>query len=321
MPRLSILIPFAGDVEPFESTLASVLQNRPADCEVLVAHAGDYSDPYQLGDEVAFVKAEGSSNQLQLLNAAIAQAEGEVLHVLLGGAEVAEGWSEAPLAHFDDDEVALVAPLLISANSPTRIAARGVNYGKSGTRKLSGAGARISDRSLNNVTVLGPTLHAGFIRASAIQSLGGFDESMGDQFADIDLALSLNYLGFEAVFEPQSRISIQPSVLCSPATFATGRRAERLFWRNRLQRSGWLGTLLHPVVAMTQAASCLPKWNSISQLLGRAIGCLEFGTAARYQAKIRDAAETLDDATSDVLALPDRTTRSSAASSAHRRAA
>ena len=36
MPRLSIVIACPNDAEPFETTLASVLQNRPVDCEVIV---------------------------------------------------------------------------------------------------------------------------------------------------------------------------------------------------------------------------------------------------------------------------------------------
>ena len=46
MPRLSIVIPCAQDTAWFESTLASVLQNRPADCEVLVVQPREYDDPY-----------------------------------------------------------------------------------------------------------------------------------------------------------------------------------------------------------------------------------------------------------------------------------
>ena len=52
MPRLSIVIPCAQDAERFETTLASVLQNRPGDCELLLIQPRSYDDPYELADEV-----------------------------------------------------------------------------------------------------------------------------------------------------------------------------------------------------------------------------------------------------------------------------
>lgn len=46
MLRLSILIPFLGDRDSLETTLASVLRNRPEGTEVVVALGRDYDDPY-----------------------------------------------------------------------------------------------------------------------------------------------------------------------------------------------------------------------------------------------------------------------------------
>ena len=54
MARLAIVITDGGSIESLESTLVSVLENRPPDCEVLVALAGPYADPYELSGEVRF---------------------------------------------------------------------------------------------------------------------------------------------------------------------------------------------------------------------------------------------------------------------------
>ena len=51
VPRLSIIIPHRND-QLLEETILSVLENRPRDCEIIVAHDGSYCDPYQLVDEV-----------------------------------------------------------------------------------------------------------------------------------------------------------------------------------------------------------------------------------------------------------------------------
>ncbi len=61
VPRLSIVVPISRDLAAFESTLISVLENRPRDCEVLVTHDGSYDDPFNLCDEVRFVIADSAA--------------------------------------------------------------------------------------------------------------------------------------------------------------------------------------------------------------------------------------------------------------------
>ena len=82
MTRLSIVIPCLGGASDFDDTLVSVLQNRPADCEVLVAHREPYDDPYALSGEVQFIESQ-SDSLAALLNTALDQASGEVLHVMV----------------------------------------------------------------------------------------------------------------------------------------------------------------------------------------------------------------------------------------------
>ena len=57
VPRLSIVIPALASVEALERTLVSVLEKRPADCEIIVVLNTSYDDPYQLTDEVHFASA------------------------------------------------------------------------------------------------------------------------------------------------------------------------------------------------------------------------------------------------------------------------
>jgi len=57
VPRLSIVIPVLGDPRKLDDTLVSVLENRPAHCEILVVHNEPYDDPYQLSNEVCFIEA------------------------------------------------------------------------------------------------------------------------------------------------------------------------------------------------------------------------------------------------------------------------
>ncbi len=111
--RLSIVVPHLGADGPFEDTLISILENRPADVEVIVAHDGSYSDPFELSDEVRFVT--GSAHSLPNLMAVAAdQSRSEFVHVIANGVRATAGWTDAALECLQQSNVGLVAPVAIS---------------------------------------------------------------------------------------------------------------------------------------------------------------------------------------------------------------
>ena len=66
MPKLSILIA-AHDETSWRASLVSVLQNRPADCEIVVVHDESYHDPYDLAGEVRFVRPLAHSQRVRAI--------------------------------------------------------------------------------------------------------------------------------------------------------------------------------------------------------------------------------------------------------------
>jgi hypothetical protein len=292
VPRLSIIIPLRGAAEPFEATLASVLQNRPNACEVLVPHAGPYPDPYDLADEVRFIEQPADATVVDLLNAGAAESAAEILHVLASGVEVVDGWTAAAVAHFDDPDVAAVSPLILHAADKKRIVAKGVNYGSGGRRRICGAKAILRERSTRRVRVAGPTLAAGFYRAETLDALGGFDRSVGDELTDVDLALAVQTLGQRCVFEPQCRL-LSPPITVPSGSFSAGRQAERLFLRHAPQR-GWLWSLLlHPFVVAAGAIGDLPHPGAVTQLLGRAVAYFELSRRRADRERLTEARERI----------------------------
>src|SRR5206468_2200743 len=166
---------------------------RPADCEVLVVHTEPYDDPYGLAHEVRFIESRGSL--VDLLNVAVHQASGEVLHVVGCGLEATEGWTTAALAHFEDADVASVSPLIVSCGEQ-HIIAGGVRWSLGGARKV------VNDDRLFRpgagrlrASILGPALSAAFYRREVLAALDGFDPAIGDRLADVNLALALRSLG------------------------------------------------------------------------------------------------------------------------------
>ncbi|MCA9136299.1 MAG: hypothetical protein KDB00_06060 [Planctomycetales bacterium] len=112
-PRVSIVIPLQRDEQLFEATLLSVLENQPADCQILAAHNGTYSDPFQLGDEVTFVTAR-SSNLVDLVRDAFGATTAPIVHVIGTGMKASTDWLDPAIASFTESDVAAAAATLVS---------------------------------------------------------------------------------------------------------------------------------------------------------------------------------------------------------------
>jgi hypothetical protein len=295
VPRLSIVIPCPGGAAEFDGTLVSVLQNRPADCEVLVVHGEPYDDPYALDSEVRFIRHKGSS-LAPLINAGLEQAAGDVVHVIGCGLLAQEGWTEPALAHFADEEVAAVSPIVLATDSQ-RVHAAGVRWTLGGTRKivadqrvlLPGAG-RLRSR------ILGPTLAAGFYRRDVLGALGGFDSGLGDSLADVNTALAIHELGRLHVCEPASRLVLSESRDENTSYgFTAGRCAERLFWRYAAARGLALSLGFHAATISADLVRSAAHSAGLTTLLGRAAALCEIGAVQRHQRLLAAASDKLEE--------------------------
>ena len=294
VPRLSIVIPCLGGAAEFDGTLVAVLQHRPAaDCEVLVAHTAEYSDPYRLAGEVRFLHLAAAGSLCQLLNEAIEAAASDIIHVLACGLEPTEGWTDPALAHFRDEDIAAVVPALMNADG-SRLVAAGVRMSAGGRRRV------LSDRRLLlpgsghlRTVIAGPTLAAGFYRRQVLQALGGFDVTATDRLADVSLALDLAALELRSDLEPSSRIFqvYDPFLNLPDQPLARGRAAERLFWRNAAAVGMPLALAAHPFVV---AGSLLADLPGVGGLLGRALALCEVGSVRRNTSRLMAAADRLE---------------------------
>ncbi|MHB8969202.1 MAG: glycosyltransferase family 2 protein [Pirellulaceae bacterium] len=278
MPRLSIVIPCVQDAVFFESTLASVLQNRPANCEVLIVQPRLYDDPFELGGEVRFLQAPVDSSTVDLINFGIQSAVGAVVHVLTCDSEVTDGWTEPALHHFDDPTVGSVSPRVVGPDGTT-VVSRGVRYAAGGRRKLRvKAPSRWQSAERH---VAGPTLSAGFYCRQAVLDVGGFCRQVGDELADVDLALALQSVGLRAIHEANSTVLTKSSAPKSVPSFRRGLQAQRLFWRNGAL-CGWSRALLsHPCILVGEILGNLHRPTIVLQLLGRAVATSEFAAYRR----------------------------------------
>lgn len=302
MPRLSILIPCLGGSAEFDGTLVSVLQNRPPKSEIIVVHTAAYDDPYDLAEEVQFVRRPTESSLVQLINAGLDAASSPFVHVLACGLEASEGWSDAALAHFADDEVAAVVPAVMSADG-SRLVAAGVRFSAGGIRcVLRNQKLLMGGSGHLRANIAGPTLSAGFFRRDLLVAMGGLNRHAGDQLADVDLALTLADLELRAVFEPASQVVqvAESTEMASGSAFTRGRAAERLFWRNAARRGLPVALAMHPLAVLADLPS----------VLGRLVALVEVGSTARHQmlmAKIGAQLAEMRSQEQTTLPLPART--------------
>jgi GT2 family glycosyltransferase len=269
--RLAIIIPYFGDASALEETLVSVLQNRPTDCEILVVLARDYSDPYELKDEVRFVPASPKTGFSGAVNLGVEMTDAPVIHLLTCGVVVAEGWADWAQAHFDNSLVGAVAPMIVASGEVPKVVALGMTYRHGGEIRPIGQGRMAQEIALQpkKVGALHPA--AAFFRHSALELAGRFPEHVSQRHVTVDLGLALGRLGFLSVVEPRSRVESAKPAHCA-GRFRTAFEDERFFWR-WAPVTGWTSSLaMHGVMVAVESLRGLFTLSIVASFLGRTLG-------------------------------------------------
>ncbi len=279
--RLSIVIPTPRDTAALEATLVSVLERRPIDCEIVVALGCDYDDPWNIAEEVRFVRAPRNAGLVGCINSGVAASTGDVIHVLAAGWLATDGWTDGPLAHFDDAHVAAVVPVGVAADDSGRVVSAGVCCAAGG-RRIEVAEtrrwrkARVGEGLPAGASQpMGPVLEAGFWRAATFALAGtGLATACGDESADADTAITLARSGGRTVLEPDSRVVA--AARRRLGGFRAGLTAERLFWRSLAGQSFIVAIVMHMLEVVRHAVARAPL-GTLSMLLGRLVGIVQFG--------------------------------------------
>ena len=211
MPRLSIIIPFSGDEVALETTLVSVLENRPTDCEVLVCHDGSYHDPYALGDEVLFIETAKPASEVSLLNEAVRAAVSPVLHILRCGVRVMEDWTNDPMRMIAEQNTSVVAPVYVNKQDGQEYS--GLDLSQLWCRRLISADENIAAEKL------GPMLAGCFIKRRVLLALDGLRADVSTAVAEAELGLALRQIGATVASSDFSTIQVPAEQI---ATFAAG---------------------------------------------------------------------------------------------------
>lgn len=287
--RLSVVVP-ATDVPALEETLVSVLEHRPDDCEVIVALGCAYDDPWNIREEVAFVKAPPGAGLVGCVSTGVAAATGDVIHVLAAGWKATEHWTAAAMQHFSRPAVQAVVPLAVSEIDRDQPVSAGIRR-TAGGRSVTVVPRRKAGGLVTGTLPAGPLLEAGFWRAAAIRD-PGFSSACGDPLAAADMAATLAALGAEVVLEPEARVVSGP-VCRRRNPFIAGLHAERLFWRSLACERLLPALVAHAGEVMRHAALTAPL-GTFAMLAGRIAALMQIGSCVgrtrHLRALIRQAA-------------------------------
>jgi len=205
VPRLSIIVPHISDDASLETTILSVLENRPQGSELLVVHVGNYNDPYKLDhDEIRLVEAPIGSELVELVSLAASEACGSILHTLLPGCCVEANWTAPAMAWFQDATIGAVSPSVMT------------NDGRSST--YAGLDPHCLPRRswcqrIRRGEDAVASMCGGFYRRQTIQALGGWMPMSQREGAEAEMALAMQVLSMRGIVEPESRLSAPKSVI------------------------------------------------------------------------------------------------------------
>jgi hypothetical protein len=288
--RLSIVIPVLGNLKRLEDTLVSVLENRPARCQVVVVLNQPYDDPYDLKGEITFVQAAGGTGLVASLSEAIRAAEGTIVHLLTCGVEVSPGWADCALPHFDDPAVAAVAPVVLDRAAPAKILSAGLAYASSGAVRRVGAGEPVAQLGVGRPSPCGPDTLAAFYRRSVLQDVVRSASRVGDSVAGAEIMLALNHAGFRCAFEPACQTYADRGMVSEASMLRQGMEAERLFWRWAPARSWFRSLVGHVGLLALECLSSPVRPATVCRLAGRAWGALSVASHRAHWQSLRQAA-------------------------------
>ncbi|QDT12791.1 glycosyltransferase family 2 protein [Planctomycetes bacterium K23_9] len=201
IPRLSIIVPLGADASSFEETLVSVLENRPSGCEIIVAHDGSYSDPFDLSEEVRFVVSP-SSELIDSITAGADAAKARFVHVLAPGFRAIEDWTGPALAKFENHDAAVVAPVICREDDESVVAAGWQDTSFRLCQPVGDGQATVGRQAAASVT--GAYLQASFWRKEVLQSLASSFDAPTVGEATYAYAHLLNQAGWRCVLAEES---------------------------------------------------------------------------------------------------------------------
>ncbi len=292
---LSIIIPSHCRADLLRHCLDSVMRHRPPTSEVIVVDDASrdavVSRAASEFEDVRVIRLRRQRGFCAAVNAGIAAAQGEIVELLNDDTQVTAGWADAAGGWFADPKVASVAPLVLTWPDGQTVDSAGDRYYVGGVAGKRGHGQPLRPDLLEPRPVFGASGSSAFYRRAAVLQVGGFPESFGAYFEDVDLAFRLQRAGYQTMFDPRSRVLHRVS-----ASYGRPNRRlleqqscneERVFWRNLPARAIWSALPHHAGVLVGKAWRRWQEGRLLPFLLGRARVLAEIPAILRHRQALR----------------------------------
>lgn len=240
-PQLSIVIPCHNRADLLRCCLISVKRHAPPRTEIIVVDdaspAGSASRVAESFDGVRTVRLTPRQGFCIAANRGIHEARAGIVQLLNDDTEVGPDWALPALRCFRDPSVVAVAPLVLQfgATEP-RIDSAGDCYHWGGFAWKRGHGQALAGFPLAIEEVFGASGSSAFYRKDAFRRVGGFPESFGSYFEDVDLSFRLRRAGGRIVFCPLSCVfhhcGASHGIPNRSLLEQQSRNEELVFWRN-----------------------------------------------------------------------------------------
>ena len=282
---LSIIIPSYSRADLLCLCLNTVQQYAPVGTEVIVV---DDASPDGIISRVAagfagvnVLRLPQRGGFCRAANLGIVFARHPIIELLNDDTEVTPGWADTALAWFRNPAIVAVAPLVLqhrgastAATEPIRIDSAGDEYDYGGFARKRYHGRAYHAGQISAGPVWGVSATAGFYRRDAVLRVGGFPESFGAYFEDVDLSFRLREDGGEIWHEPHSRVwhRVSASYGRRPSRRLLMQQScneERVFWRNVRGSDRHQHLPRHCAVLLGKAFRRLEEGQFTPWLLGR----------------------------------------------------
>jgi GT2 family glycosyltransferase len=272
-----------------------VVRHSPPRTEIIVVDDGSPDSTASATAEefagVRCIRLPKQSGFCIAANAGIHAASHPIVELLNDDTEVCNGWANAALAWFKRPNVGAVAPLVLcwpgGDIGTARIDSAGDRYYCGGIAGKRERGAVLQSSHMQPRPVFGASGSSAFYRRDLLLRIGGFPDSFGAYFEDVDVAFRLQRAGHEVIHEPAScvlhHVSASHGRSSRKLLEQQSCNEERVFLRN-LPRAALVRSLpAHLAVLMAKAARRWREGNLLPFLQGRIRAWSEWVALLHYR--------------------------------------
>lgn len=291
--KLSIVIPSHNRPDLLRLCLERVTTDAPPHTQIIVVDDGSSQACIRTTAEafdVTVVRHDVARGFCHAANRGIAVATGDIIELLNDDTQVEPGWATHALAAFADERIGAVAPLVLQGPT-TRftplIDSAGDEYDYGGFARKRGHGQPLTRSWQQPCDVFGASASSAFYRADVLRRVGGFPETFGAYFEDVDLAWRIQHAGYRTRYVPTSVVWHQVGASYRRRRTLLERQSlneERVFWRN--VPDAWQHVPRHAAVLLAKAIRRTREGTLVPFLMGRLRMLAEIGAVRQHRAKL-----------------------------------